>query len=364
MTGLTTPEAGTERNIGAMGNTSHEFDHELDEATGPRFQPAIRLLRIALSLSASAEGRSVTELMEEFELRRRTVQRMVAALDDLFPIERIDEGRYRRYRITAGFSAFMLAPTAEELANLELAAQMFDERGENARADSLRDLGRRNLAALRERQRIRLAPDIEALSLAQLPVASPGPHVAVNPEVLSTCQLALMAQRLLSFTYASSSGESTIRTAAARGLLIGSRSYLVAVLSESDDPVLFRLDRISNADVSDSAAWPDPDFDLDSFRARSFGVYQEQPRRIRLIFDAEVAESARSFRFHPWQEVAQLEDGRLVVEFSSGGLRELAWHLMTWGPNVTIESPQELKQEMIMLLEELLVRHEAEEETS
>jgi len=68
----------------------------MDEAAGPRFQPAIRLLRVALSLAASAEGRSVTELMHEFGLGKRTAERMVETLDELFPVERIDEGRYRR----------------------------------------------------------------------------------------------------------------------------------------------------------------------------------------------------------------------------------------------------------------------------
>jgi len=341
-----------------MGGISHDQDHEMDEAAGPRFQPAIRLLRVALSLAASAEGRSVTELMHEFGLGKRTAQRMVATLDDLFPVERIDEGRYRRYRISAGLSAFLLAPTAEELANLELAAQTFDEQGENQRAVSLRDLGRRNLAALRERQRVRLAPDVEALTSAQLPVASPGPHVVIDPEILSTCQMALLVQRLLSFSYASTSGKSTKRVAAARGLLIGTRSYLVAAPKEDDHPVLFRLDRMSDVNVTDSAAWHDPEFDLDSYRARSFGVYQEQMFDIRLIFDAEVFDSAKSFRFHPLQETSLLDDRRLVVEFTSGGLREIAWHLMTWGPKVTIDSPQSLKSEMVSLLEDLLARHQ------
>ncbi len=194
---MSEPESRIERVFFEMGGISHDQDHEMDEAAGPRFQPAIRLLKVALSLAASAEGRSVTELMDEFGLGKRTAQRMVATLDDLFPVERIDEGRYRRYRISAGLSAFLLAPTAEELANLELAAQTFDEQGESARAMSLRDLGRRNLAALRERQRVRLAPDVEALTSAQLPLASPGPHVAIDPEILSTCQMALLVQRLL-----------------------------------------------------------------------------------------------------------------------------------------------------------------------
>lgn len=341
-----------------MGKNPHGYDQDLDDTAALRFQPAVRLLKFALSLAASAEGRSVTELMQEFELSRRTVQRMVAALDDMFQVERMDEGRYRRYRITAGLSAFMLAPTAEELADLKLAEQMFDDRGEHARAASLRDLGRRNLAALRERQRIRLAPDVEALTLAQLPVTSPAPHVAVDQKVLSACQMALLAQRQLGFSYTSASGKSSARTAAARGLLIGARSYLIAATNESKDPVLFRLDRMTNVEVLDSVAWLDPDFDLDSFRARSFGVFQEQQFRIRLLFDADATEDARAFRFHPGQEISLLDDGGLVVEFSSGGLRELAWHLMTWGPKVTIESPPKLKSEMVDLLKDLLARHD------
>ncbi|MCY4168744.1 MAG: WYL domain-containing protein [Rhodobacter sp.] len=344
-----------------MGGISHDQDHEMDEAAGPRFQPAIRLLKVALSLAASAKGRSVTELMHEFGLGKRTAQRMVATLDDLFPVERIDEGRYRRYRIRAGLSAFLLAPTSEELASLELAAQAFDEQGDTARAVSLRDLGRRNLAALRGRRRIRSAPpEVEALTSAQLPVAAPGPHVAIDPEILSTCQTALLVQRLLSFNYASTSGKSTKRVVAARGLLIGTRSYLVAASQEDDDPVLFRLDRMSGVEITASAAWHDPEFDLESYRARSVGVHQERMFDTRLIFDADVSDSAKSFRFHPLQETSLLDDGRLVVEFTSGGLRELAWHLMTWGPKVTIDSPQSLKSEMFTLLKDLLARHKQE----
>ncbi len=120
---------------------------------------------------------------------------------------------------------------------------------------------------------------------------------------------------------------------------------------------------MSDVDITDSAAWHDPEFDLDSYRARSFGVYQERMFDTRLIFDAEVSDSAKSFRFHPLQETSLLDDGRLVVEFTSGGLREIAWHLMTWGPKVTIASPHSLKSEMVTLLQELLARHQQEDGT-
>ncbi len=341
-----------------MNETTSETDSELNEPRKLRMRPAKRLLKMALYLAASAEGRTVSELMHEFGLGRRTTQRMVGTLYELFPVELMEDGRYKRYRISAGVSAFLLAPSAQELADLELAAQMFQQSGESVRAASLRDLGRRNLAALRERQRYRLAPDVEALTLTQLPVATPGPHIAVEPGILSICQMALLAQKLLRFSYVTTSGRSSMRTAAVRGLLIGPRSYIVAAQSESEDPVLFRLDRVSDAVISDTTAWLDPEFDLESFRTKSFGVFQEPPFEAHLIFDAEVANEAGNFRFHPGQTVTPLDDGRLSVKFTSGGMQELAMHLVTWGPKISIVSPEKLKWELVSLLKDLLVRHD------
>ena len=36
-------------------------------------------------------------------------------------------------------------------------------------------------------------------------------------------------------------------------------------------------------------------------------------------------------------------DGSLTVRFRAGGFLEIAHHLMTWGPDVTILAPQALK---------------------
>lgn len=41
------------------------------------------------------------------------------------------------------------------------------------------------------------------------------------------------------------------------------------------------------------------------------------------------------------------QDGEeLVVRFNSGGLREIAEHLFTWGGDVRIEGPEELRAMM------------------
>jgi predicted DNA-binding transcriptional regulator YafY len=55
---------------------------------------------------------------------------------------------------------------------------------------------------------------------------------------------------------------------------------------------------------------------------------------------------AREYMFHPSQELEQQKDGSLIVRFRAGGLLEMSWHLHTWGDEVEVLSPPELKDLM------------------
>ncbi len=77
----------------------------------------------------------------------------------------------------------------------------------------------------------------------------------------------------------------------------------------------------------------------------SFGIWREQGHDIVLRVAPESAERARRWRFHP-QQVIEQDGEELVVRFYSGGLREIAEHLFTWGGEVRIEGPEELRTMM------------------
>ena len=66
---------------------------------------------------------------------------------------------------------------------------------------------------------------------------------------------------------------------------------------------------------------------------------------------ADGAAEARAWRWHPTQTLEDLPDGRVEVRFTASGLRELAWHLFTWGEQVEIVSPERLKAVMAAELE-------------
>ncbi|MCL6250033.1 WYL domain-containing protein [Altererythrobacter sp. KTW20L] len=55
---------------------------------------------------------------------------------------------------------------------------------------------------------------------------------------------------------------------------------------------------------------------------------------------------AKQWRFHPGQQFEENADGSLLVRFRAGGLREIAEHLFTWGGDVVIVGPEELRSVM------------------
>lgn len=305
----------------------------------------VRHLQLALRLGATAEGLTIDEIAAEMEVSRRTAQRMRAALDLVFPMETLREGQTLRYRLQGHLPSAVLAPTTEELADLDLAITAFRKRGETDRADRLGVLRHRLLAALREKDKRRLAPDLELLAKARLPIAVPGPRSRVSRDVEEACHLALLAGVLLSFDYVSAYGTRR-HEVAPRGMLVGARSYLIAAGNDWGDPMLFRLDRVSDPDVLNKPAWPDDSFDLEEFAALSFGIFQEEPQVVVLRFDSTAHDDALAFLFHPNQYTKTLTDGRLEVSFRSGGFFELACHLFRWNGSVEIVAPDILRETM------------------
>lgn len=60
-------------------------------------------------------------------------------------------------------------------------------------------------------------------------------------------------------------------------------------------------------------------------------------------FAPSAADVARTFIFHPDQQVQDEADGSLTVRFTAGGWLEMAWHLYQWGAAVEVIAPHEVR---------------------
>ena len=94
---------------------------------------------------------------------------------------------------------------------------------------------------------------------------------------------------------------------------------------------LWRLARMSTAEVTGEPFTRDPAFDLQRFTRRSFGTFQEQPVDVVLRFDARVAADVAEFVLSPRADHdaarRRLDDGTLHHR----RVEEMCWHLVTLG---------------------------------
>src|SRR3954463_8961363 len=187
-----------------------------------RHEKAGKLLELARMLAATAEGLTLDEMAQRLGVGRRTAEGMGGAVRDVFPqLEEVADPPTRRCRIPAGLDGLYQAPTAEELAALAAAAEVFAQQGAVARAGALRSLEQKVLSATRAAARRKLAPDLEALLQAETIAVQAGPRPFEDETVLSAVREALKALSTLTFRYEGGSQPGRLREVTPYGILFG-----------------------------------------------------------------------------------------------------------------------------------------------
>ena len=312
-----------------------------------RHDKAAMVIDLARRLAASAEGLSLDEMARDMGVSRRTAERMRDAVFMLFPtVEEVSDPPSKRWRIRGGLSAFEQAPTATEMLELTKAATALRAAVEPARAAALEALERKLKAAMRSTTLNRMAPDLEALVRAETIAVQAGPRPSADEAMLTAIRGAILAQQPLGFTYSRPGAEPRRRSVAPCGVMFGRANYLVAADRETGRIQTFRLDRMSHVAAQEGVAIPPPDFDLNVFASQSFGIYQDEIEEVVLRIAPEGAAEARGWRWHPTQTFEDQADGGVIVRFRASGMRELAWHLFTWGEQAVILAPERLKAVM------------------
>ena len=319
-----------------------------------RYEPSQRLLRLALTLAATRSGLTLDEMARELEVKRRTVERLRDSLAELFPqLESWDDdARMRRWRLPGGALAGVAEPRAEAVAAVEALARECAIRGETDRAGLLRDASTTLRALMRPAALLRAEPDIAALMEGEGIAMRPGPRPKLDPALLPTLRRAILGVQLVAVRYAREGDEAPVtRILCPYGTLYGGdgRAWLVGHVEDLPDMRLWRLDRIVSVDLLDRSFIRRADFDLASYAAQSFGVFQEEPVDVVLRIRPEAAGEAKCWMFHPSQTLEAEPDGALLVRFRAGGVQEMCWHLFTWGTAVTVVAPDSLRHTLAQM---------------
>lgn len=314
------------------------------------FRKADQLLDLATMTAARHAGVTLDDVIERFDVSRRTAQRMLHSLELKFHETEtsIDELGRKRWRLPAAPLRDLLSLAAEELAALDIAIETLKRTGGALEAEELVRLREKILALVPRRAVARLETDHEALLEAQGLAARPGPRQRIDRGVSGAIAEAIKSCRLLDVRYIGrGETEPRPRRLMPYGLLTGIRRYLIARPADDTSGLirLFVVENIREASVSPESFVRDPSFNLQEFANRSFGVFQNPGEFGEVVwrFAPRAADHARTFEFHPTQLAEDQPDGSLIVRFHAAGQLEMAWHLYMWGDAVEVLAPQSLR---------------------
>ena len=103
------------------------------------------LVRLAMVLQGKAEGLTLGDIQQEFDVSRRTAERMRDAVEWAFgPLDILDVGdRKRHWRLRSPALGGLIGVSPGEIAEIEAAAESMDPAGLGERAEALRGVARK-----------------------------------------------------------------------------------------------------------------------------------------------------------------------------------------------------------------------------
>ena len=325
-----------------------------------RYERVSDIVKLAIRLQGMG-GLTIADIMNEFGVKRRTAERMLHAVEEVFggldPVKNIGEKR-RHWRLQSPTVGQLVRVSPEELAELESAVTGLERAGLTEHAASLRNLGSKLRAIARSRPSGERESYLEMLMRTEGLAMRAGPRPRLEEDLLSVLRKGIKFSRVVEFEYlAQGTGRRSHRRVQPYGVLYGNRAFLVGKTDSDGDMRLWRLANMSEAKPSIEKFKRDPAFDLQSYAKRSFGTFQEKPVDVVLRFNADAARDAAAFLFHPEQNVTENKDGSVTVRFKAGGIEEMCWHLVTWEDGVTVEKPARLRRRLIEMCSSLAAHH-------
>jgi predicted DNA-binding transcriptional regulator YafY len=315
--------------------------------------PDERLRRIEQILHRAVEGLRATEIAEQLQVSPRTVYRDLDRLSaGGVPVWQ-EEGRFG---ISRDQSLTTIRLSFNEAMTLFIATRL--------------------LARYADEYNPHVVSALEKLAMA-LPT-SVASHVIQTTEalrrrptddravaVLEQITRAWAERRIVRLWYRSPlSGEMRQRDLAPYCLEISGPAYSCYVIgydSWAKGVRTFKLDRLERAQMLDQSYEIPPEFDANVYLVDSWGIMRgEDLTEVVLQFSRGVAALVRERKWHPSQTIDELADGGLLFTVRVSNPREMRPWIRSWGAEVEVLEPSELRNEMAEQVRRMAERYQVD----
>ena len=313
-----------------------------------RYSRVSDILSLLTLMQSKVLGITLTDIQNELNVSRRTAERLRDAILCIFTqIDEIEtDDREKHWGFTSGYLNEFITFAPDEIATLESIKETLKYKDKKQTIETiitkLKAISRKNITNVEDA--------IEMILKTEGVAVSQKPNYKVNLEILETIRTAIKENRKIKVLYRDKN-----KTLAPYGIIYGSNMHLIAMEGNSEHPYNYLIHKINKIELT-RETFDKGDFDIKEYANRSFGVYQNKPMKVELLFEQRVQEDVLNHNFHPTQKIKQNSDGTITVTFKASGTHEIIWHLFKWSDNVKLISPKNLKDEYIDWLQRSLLK--------
>lgn len=307
----------------------------------------LRQWQLLKRLQTARYGLGIDEICSALECSRRTVQRDLAMLRIVFPLDciRDDTGR-KHWRLGGGFiEAEPLQLSLTETISLHVSRQLFAPLTGTPFGDGLG-------TAL---QKIRAQLPNEALEYfsgldGAFLVKSMGlEDYSAFGTIIAAINEAVLHEKVLRIGYHSVSRDREVDSEFhPYGLvLVGASLYCIGYLQADEAVRTLKVSRFRRAQVLAKEFSKPSDFSLAEHTADAFGIYTSgEPQTVRARFTGWAATNVREHCWHPTQRICEDTPEAMVVEFELSSTVEFKRWLLGFGRHAEVEEPASLREEL------------------
>ena len=301
---------------------------------------------LAIRMQSGAEGISISDIMQQFNVSRRTAERMRNFIRERFPqlTETIGEHSVKRWHLPYGSLKNYISFSAEEIASLQNATHLLNHIQLDEQSKTLSCLLTKLKAMMRPEVCCRIETDTEIMQASEGFLFQPVPKQNLNPRHLSILRHAVTACRKIKLLSSHSPRRPRWRTLCPYAFIYGTKHCLIAYMEKKRRFCYVFLSDIIDLKETDSYFIRDQNFCLENFCHKNFEDWTEPVFDNEWLFDAKSASEAKNYIFHPRQTIRENSNGSLTVCFRAGGVLELDRHLYGWGTHVKVIKPKNWKQ--------------------
>jgi len=319
--------------------------------TKPRYSRVSDIIELATFMASRPQGITIKDIMEKYNVSRRTAERMRDSLLNIFPqILELDEieDTHKHWGFVDYSIKELINFTSKEVANLCLL------QNRTTNKELKEELGKTidKIKALQVKKQTSIQNNIEIIMQTEGYAVRQMPQYKIDNNIVINMREALKENLKIKCKY-----HDKERLLEPLGMIYGEKIYLLAKEPKKGDEVYtYLLHKIETPELT-KEHFDRGEFDLKEYSKRSFGVYFGEILNVKLQFDKEIAQDVLSYNFHPSQKAQLQDDGSVIVKFKASGDKEIMWHIFKWGDKVKILAPKSLQTDYKKILKSVLEKN-------